>query len=53
MGSGLGGRRWRGVSTVDPVWWEDLAKVEGREAVLVFCEPTRPWEARNLASKAH
>ena len=35
--------------------WEDLAKVEGREAILVDCEPTRPWKARNLvpASQAH
>lgn len=31
------------------VGWEDLAKVEGREAVLVVCELTRPWEARDLA----
>jgi hypothetical protein len=30
--------------------WEDLAKVEGREANLVVCEPTRPWKAKNLAS---
>jgi hypothetical protein len=29
--------------------WEDLAKVEGREAILVDCEPTRPWKASNLA----
>jgi hypothetical protein len=27
-----------------------LAKVEGREAILIICEPTRPWKAKNLAS---
>ena len=32
-----------------------MAKVEGREDVLVVCEPTKPWKARILvpASQAH